>query len=143
MHPFSQASRGDLVLAQGPASVGLVVKRVVALPGDQPRLENGWLVGAKEGSDHEELGTTRWQPDRSGGGYDRMWPNYLLTQRYGDGAPSRLPGMLRQESGFQVAPGHVFLLSDRRDESVDSRDWGALKSDAVVRVIWFCLDSGA
>ncbi len=143
MHPFGEPIAGDLVLAHGPDPLGLVVKRVVGLEGDQPRLVEGWLDGTRDGKVHEKIGDQRWRPDRSGGGYDRSWPSHLISQRHGDGSPSRLPGMVREAKGFRVAPGHLFLLSDRRDESVDSREWGAVSTEAVVRVIWFCLDSGA
>ncbi|MBM66194.1 MAG: signal peptidase I [Myxococcales bacterium] len=143
MHPFATAGLGDVVLAQGPAELGLVVKRVVGLAGDRPQLKDGWLKRARDGQSDEQLGGNRWQPERQGAGYDRDWPSYLMTQKYGDGSPARLPGMIRDQKGFQVAPNHLFLLSDRRDESADSREWGAISTESVVRVIWFCMDGGA
>lgn len=104
-------SRGRIVLLRRPDDPGmLAVKRIVGLDGDGVSIDNGVLV----------LNGVRQVEPYAKNRLPQNWPT--PTQSLG---PRRVI----------VPAGHLFLLSDNRTGTYDSRTWGAVPEEAIVGLI--------
>lgn len=125
--------RGDVVVFERPTPPAeTLIKRVVGLPGDTVRIEDGvvFVNGVKQPrelletaypiDDYDER-THRWVATRGDLYVEQLekrdeatHPHFVLEQIRG-----RAP-----EGPYQVPEGHVLVLGDNRDNSSDSRVWG-------------------
>ncbi|HEY3706993.1 MAG TPA: signal peptidase I [Terracidiphilus sp.] len=135
--PYRDVQRGDIVVFHHP-SPPLLIKRVVGLPGDRIRIENGRV---------EVNGLPLDEP------YAAFEPGALRT--FGDNFPARVytdpninPDWWRElqtltRNGELVVPdGMYFMLGDNRNHSEDSRFWGLVPRQAIIArplVIYFSL----
>lgn len=114
IRPFGDAmpERGDVAIFDSPSDGVLMIKRIVAVPGDRVALSNGALTinGARLAGtvvpDTERFGDREIQIklDRGGG-----------------------PDI----AGMQVPHGHVLALGDYRGNSIDSRYYGFIPVDEL------------
>ena len=105
--------RGDLVLFKMPGENTLLLKRVVAFPGDRVRLANGILMVNEHFVDEPYLA----KPARSSPAGN--WPIDMT-------------GDIRS---VLIPEEHCFVLGDNRAESVDSRMWGSISLSQVVGTV--------
>jgi signal peptidase I len=117
--------RGDVAIFTYPNDrTVLYVKRVVALPGDHVQLRGSELL---------VNGTPSPVPQAT-----ELPAAELAAART---PPGGLPAALRPAQwDLVVPPGHVFVLGDHRQASVDSRDFGTVPMQDVVgrvRQVWF------
>lgn len=115
-------NRGEIVVFRRPTSQGdVLIKRVVGLPGDRVRVQDGELVlngrpvgreGIGEGIDPgDDPVTVARSRERLGAAVFETFDRG--PDRPGDDTPV-----------FEIPDGHVFVMGDNRDNSLDSR-WSA------------------
>ena len=137
LFPYREVQRGDIVVFHHPDPPYLV-KRVVGVPGDHVRIEDGRVT---------VNGVTLEEPYAA---FEPAAPN-----PFRDNFPARIytdpnidPIWWRQLQGLTrngelvVPPGEYFMLGDNRNHSKDSRFWGLVPREAIVArplVIYFSL----
>jgi signal peptidase I len=125
MFPLSLPKRGQIVIVISPAERGVtLIKRVIAVPGDHLRIERRVVI-------------------LNGTALDEKYVTHEAHEDFLEDFPSavELPGcaegheMLSQQivDGEIVVPaGNYFVLGDNRDDSLDSRCWGFVRSGDVI-----------
>jgi len=135
--PYRDVQRGDIVVFHHP-DPPLLVKRVVGIPGDRVRIEDGRVAvnGTALDEPYVALEPAAANPFRDN------FPASVYTD------PNINPDWWRQmqkltQNGELVVPaGHYFMLGDNRNHSSDSRFWGLVPRQAIVArplVIYFSL----
>jgi len=109
---FSQPQRGDIVVFRYPKDPKqFFIKRVIGLPGETVKIEDGFVYIIKDGQTN------------------------MLNEDY-------LPGDIQNlvpVGGYRetkLASDEYFVLGDNRDQSLDSRIFGAVKEDYIVGRTW-------
>jgi signal peptidase I len=128
MHRPAEFRRGDIVLADA-GHGSLYAKRIAGLPGDRIELIAGIVYINGRPVAQRGLATVTGQQSREIFGFDPVFAGgetiRLAEQFPGEAAPHQI-----YDRGFTfgddfarqiVAPGHLFLLGDNRDQSADSR----------------------
>jgi len=104
-------ARGDVVIFKAPVNPDVdYIKRVIGLPGDRVKIQNGavYVNGEK------------------------------LTEEYLRDSTQLFPGSYLSEGvEITVPPGKLFLLGDNRPHSSDSRAFGPVPIDAVIGRAFF------
>jgi len=112
---FRGPHRGDVVILWPPkdkvSSKNPYIKRVIGLPGETVRIEDGQVYIMKKGSDE-----------------------FLLLSEV-------LPGVsetpeCRNDGQWEIPKGQYFVLGDNRDESSDSSVWGTVPRNNFIGKTW-------
>jgi signal peptidase I len=135
--PYRPVQRGDIVVFHHPKPP-LLVKRVIGLPGDRLRIEDGqvYVNGALLG---EPYATFEPAPPND---FRDNFPARIYTDPAVDPEWWRQMQSLTQNGELVVPQGKYFVLGDNRNYSEDSRFWGFVPREAVVArplVIYFSL----
>jgi len=112
---LSEPKRGDIVVFKYPNNQKqFFIKRVIGLPGERIKFDNGKVYISDE-------------PENKAPG--------LLTESYlEDGIITELP--TRGYGDVILKDDEYFLLGDNRDQSLDSRVFGVVKRDLIVGRTW-------
>lgn len=122
-------ARNDIVVVSTPtAPSALVIKRVVGVPGDTLGMKNGVLTRNRASFIEPFVQQIDSASAVAQGLHEgREWQ---LPHLVGTGAHSYQPNM-RNWGPLVVPNDSVFLLGDNRDNSFDSRFWGAVGTDRL------------
>ena len=125
--PYRQLERGDIVVFLYPEDPRQTwVKRVIGLPGDRIRLENGQVVRNGRRLVEPYVQHIAIQPDPYRDNFP-LAPEAFTTPRGRDMFQHHV-----RSGEVVVPPGMLFALGDNRDNSADSRYWGFVPRENVV-----------
>ena len=135
--PYRDVERGDIVVfhhAQPP----YLVKRVVGIPGDRIRIEDGRVTVNGESLSEPYASFEPAAPNE----FRDNFPGTMYTDPNIDPDWWRQLQSLTRNGELVVPPGEYFMLGDNRNHSKDSRFWGFVPREAIVArplVIYFSL----
>jgi signal peptidase I len=128
---FKVPTRGDVVAFRFPGDEEqIIIRRVVGLPGDTIKIDGGSVVINGEAL-IQEVHTSGHVIETDLTGKVR----YLIT-------PSTKTNM----DEIQIPEGALFVLSDNRTRSDDSRDWGMVpvkNVESEIALIWLSVDNSS
>lgn len=105
---FREPARGEVVVLEAPLGVkDYYLKRIIGLPGERIKIEDGKVVVYNEENPQ----------------------GFALDESY---LAEETPGMINLELG----PDQFYVLGDNRDESFDSRRFGPIDRDLIVGKTW-------
>ena len=135
--PYRMVQRGDIVVFHHP-DPPLLVKRVVGVPGDHLRIQNGHVLvnGIPLSEPYAAFEPAPMNPGRDN------FPARIYTDPNVDPDWWRLMQSLVDHGELVVPPNDYFVLGDNRNHSMDSRFWGFVPRQAIVAkplVIYFSL----
>lgn len=129
---WSNPRRGDIVVFHSPKDGTRLVKRTIGLPGDVIELRNDRLIINGEVIEYrpiaEELLRDTAPLDRAASVYaDEQLPGRSHLVAGIPAAPAK-----RDFGPYRVPAGCYFMMGDNRDDSFDSRYFGAVKRDRIL-----------
>ncbi len=144
----SEPERGDVIVFKLPSDNKTdYIKRLVGLPGDTVRMQDGRLIINGQLVEREKVDEYTYR-DTMGG--------MRRPTRYKETLPGGKSHVILEEGDnrrldntpeFVVPPGHYFMMGDNRDNSVDSRaDVGFVPADNLVgraEFLFFSTDGSA
>jgi signal peptidase I len=135
--PYRDVARGDVVVFHHP-DPPFLVKRVVGIPGDRLRIEDGRVMVNGEAQNEPYAA---FEPAASNPFRDEF-PAKIYTDPEVDPVWWQQMQSLTHDGELIIPPGEYFVLGDNRNHSKDSRFWGFVQRSQVVArplVIYFSL----
>jgi len=138
--PYQEVRRGEIVVfhfAQSPPRI--LIKRVVAVPGDRLRIEQGRLF--VNGQRIAEPYAT-FEP-MIGGSTGNDFPATVYSDPNVDPFWWRQLQALTHNGELVIPDKEFFVMGDNRNHSNDSRSWGLVRREQIIArpvVIYFSLD---
>jgi len=132
---INEPKRGDVMVFFPPNEDRYFIKRVIGLPGDTITYNDNQLVINGEPAEQTFVrseGAARRQEHCA-----RANSNYHVVEEQLDDHSHIMrkcvaPGDLGRHGIYVVPEGHYFMMGDNRDNSSDSRAWGAVPEDRIV-----------
>lgn len=124
---WDDPKRGDIVVLFSPADGTRLVKRVVALPGDQVEMRDNQLF--VNGQPARQSPITVAQSEEHGTAY--VLEEDLLGYEHQMMVTPEIPAV-RSFGPVAVPPNHYYVLGDNRDNSNDSRFIGFIERRRIV-----------
>jgi signal peptidase I len=135
--PYRPVERGDIIVFHHPEPP-LLVKRVVGMPGDRLRIEDGRVIVNGVALDEPYAAFEPAPPNP----FRDNFPARIYTDPQVDPDWWAQMESLTRNGELVVPPGEYFVLGDNRNHSKDSRYWGFVPRQAIVArplVIYFSL----
>jgi signal peptidase I len=110
--------RGEIVVFESPKETGLVlVKRLIAIPGDEVEIKNGFVFLNGQKTVEAPPTTTQY--------FETIGEHKHLV--------NRIPEYFRPDHfHFTVGPDEYFMMGDNRDNSADGRVFGLVKRELLI-----------
>jgi signal peptidase I len=136
--PYREVERGDIVFFHHPEPHPFLVKRVVGIPGDRLRIEDGRVLvnGVAQDEPYAAFEPAASIPFRD------EFPGKVYTDPEVDPLWWHQMQSLTRDGELVVPQGKYFVLGDNRNHSEDSRYWGFVSRQQIVArplVIYFSL----
>lgn len=110
-----ELQRGDVIVFRSPQQPNRdFIKRIIALPGEKIKIQNGIILLVNRGYPEGLLLTEPYLPPE-------------ITTQARDA--------IREEELFEIGEGYI-VMGDNRPRSSDSRDWGIVGKDRIVGRAW-------
>ena len=123
---------GDIVVFQNPEDRRVdYIKRVVALAGDRVEIRDGVVYVNDVKLRREEIPAPATVPARMGGGGGYFY-EFNRDARYRVLLTAAANSQLRNFPSTTVPRHHCFVLGDNRDNSLDSRSYGAIPIASII-----------
>ena len=135
--PYREVERGDIVVFHHPQPP-LLVKRVVGVPGDRLRIQDGRVFVNGTSLDEPYAAFEPVPPNHFGDDF----PAKIYTDPQVDPDWWAQMQALTRNGELAVPAGQYFVLGDNRNHSKDSRYWGFVNREAIIArplVIYFSL----
>ncbi len=136
--PYRQVQRGDIVVFHHPQPHPYLVKRVIGIPGDRLRIENGRVVINNVPVNEPYAAFEPAAPSQ----FRDNFPAQVYTDPDVDPEWWRQMQTLTRNGELVVPANEYFVLGDNRNHSYDSRSWGFVPRQAIIArplVIYFSL----
>jgi signal peptidase I len=137
--PYRQVQRGDIVVFHHPQPHPYLVKRVIGIPGDHLRIENGRVVVNDTPMNEPYVAFEPAAPNQ----FRDNFPASVYTDPDVDPEWWRQMQTLTRNGQLVIPPNEYFVLGDNRNHSFDSRSWGFVPRQAIIArplVIYFSVD---
>ena len=130
---WGKIERGDVVVLGGVGEPPLtVVRRIVGLPGDILKVENGRIQRKQGGA----WTVVAWEPISEGDDYFREnadGKQVLVRLPAAETAPAiPAPADPAKPAGIELGRDEVFVLADDRRDGLDSRHFGAIPIESII-----------
>lgn len=122
--------RGEVMVFIPPHENKYYIKRVIGLPGDTVRYEdkNLYINGELIDKEYvEDIAIDTSIGELPGALYEETIGGIEHNTQHIDGA-----GRRRARTTWVIPNGHYFMMGDNRDNSSDSREWGAVSEEDIV-----------
>jgi len=122
---ISSPKRGDVMVFTPPHDKRYFIKRVIGLPGDEIKIKSNILYVNGEKIRYSPL-------------YENLQDsNFVIEKEHLKGVDHliqrrKVPSRLGKNYTINVPLGHYFMVGDNRDNSSDSRVWGAVPERNIV-----------
>lgn len=129
---WGDPKRGEIVVIKSPEDGGRLVKRVIGMPGDQIRLQGEQLWINDEIISYYPLPKSRFPALND---EDRQTHTTAAEQLFDQvhpvmfGPEKKIPPI---QGEYTVPEGHYFLIGDHRNDSRDSRYFGAVERRKIL-----------
>lgn len=133
--PYREVHRGDIIVFHHP-SPPLLIKRVVGLPGDHLRIDDGRVIVNGVALDEPYASFEPAPPNP----FRDNFPARIYTDPQVDPDWWMQMQSLTRNGELVIPRGEYFVLGDNRNHSKDSRFWGLVPRQAIVArplVIYF------
>jgi signal peptidase I len=129
---WGNPQRGDIVVFYSPHDGQRLVKRVIGLPGDVVELRNEQLLlnGKPVGYAQLDVSFSEQLPATERD-HSLFATEQLAERKHAVMAIPALPAK-RTFEPVHVPEGHYFMMGDNRDNSFDSRFWGAVPRKQII-----------
>jgi signal peptidase I len=136
MLPYRDVERGDIVVFHHPQPHPYLVKRVIGVPGDHLRIDNGHVMVNDVVIREPYVAFEPPTPSQ----FRDSFPASVYTDPDVDPEWWKQMQTLTQNGELVVPPNQYFVLGDNRNHSFDSRSWGFVPREAIIArplVIYF------